>query len=483
MMIKNFFKVTILLFFTGLSAQKTHAVAQGETAYSISKKYNLSLDELYKLNPSAKEGKVNIGDILTVSKSTNSPKSVSNTDIAKSPILGTIVIQPKQTMYGITKRFKMTEDEIKKINPQLETEGLKIGSQLTLPLDKIKKYAEPQEMVLPVATKVESSTPVAISSQDEFANYTVEAGDTIFSLVNKFGTSIDELIAWNPALSQGLKSGMTIKVKHSKSSYAKNNDDALGVVLLLPFGYNVNDAKYRKLSLDFLSGAKLAIERNAKAGQQLDINIIDAGNEQTFKSSLSKINLEKTDIIIGPFFKSNVLEVLNFVKDKKIPVVSPFANSEDLYPYSNLILADTNEKVYADKINEEIAKIYSNQKIYILAGSDPGNAQYIKAQLEKKLSNSVITIVKSADDILTDKNMMTGQPAPVITVLAASTDTLANDFTNRMAQISKETVGNKAFSMYYSPVFEKQTGVLSQVSLVYLIDRKINTDGSFEKEV
>jgi hypothetical protein len=37
--------------------------------------------------------------------------------------------------------------------------------------------------------------------------------------------------------------------------------------------------------------------------------------------------------------------------------------------------------------------------------------------------------------------------------------------------------------MYFSPIFEKQTNALSQVSLVYLIDRKINTDGSFEKEV
>jgi hypothetical protein len=37
--------------------------------------------------------------------------------------------------------------------------------------------------------------------------------------------------------------------------------------------------------------------------------------------------------------------------------------------------------------------------------------------------------------------------------------------------------------MFYSPVFEKKVDELSQASLVYLMDRKINTDGSFEKEI
>jgi hypothetical protein len=37
--------------------------------------------------------------------------------------------------------------------------------------------------------------------------------------------------------------------------------------------------------------------------------------------------------------------------------------------------------------------------------------------------------------------------------------------------------------MYYSSSFEKKIDDLSQVNLVYLIDRKINTDGTFEKEI
>jgi LysM repeat protein len=49
-------------------AQKTHTVEAKENPYSISKKYGISIDELYKLNPKVKDGKLNIGDVLVISK-------------------------------------------------------------------------------------------------------------------------------------------------------------------------------------------------------------------------------------------------------------------------------------------------------------------------------------------------------------------------------------------------------------------------------
>ncbi len=86
---------------------------------------------------------------------------------------------------------------------------------------------------------------------------------------------------------------------------------------MLPFGYSTNETQYRGMALDFLTGAKLAIERNARGGQKLDVKIVDSGNEASFKNSLTQINPENTDLIIGPFFKSNVIDVLDFTKNQK----------------------------------------------------------------------------------------------------------------------------------------------------------------------
>lgn len=575
-MIKRFFILSSLCMVLGVSAQKSHTVVQGDNPYNIAKKYGMTVDELLKLNPKHKDGKLAIGDVLAVKTEKAVTAPVAPKTVAPEKVgtiagtaVGKIILQPKQTIYGITKQYRISETDLRKLNPELDSH-MKIGDEITLPLTSIKKYGGDQPTITtstttvtkPVETPVEktvTATPAVegesyviqakdnyyritkqfgISQQelytlnpgleekglkpgetikikkistdsvvettnskakmdagnensstvsnnvvvgDDYVTYTVQQGDTVFSIVNKFGVSIDELIALNPELSKGLKSGMVLKIKKQDPVYVKKNGDALSVVLMLPFGYSTNETQYRGMALDFLTGAKLAIERNARGGQKLDVKIVDSGNEASFKNSLTQINPENTDLIIGPFFKSNVIDVLDFTKNQKIPVVAPFANTPELYNYNNLIIVETNNQTYADKLVEEVKAVYSDQKIYVVADAKKENANYIKSGLEKAVKNPNIVIVNSPADIQLDQNMMTGQSAPVIAVLA--NDDMGEAFANKVIALSKEVQGVKAFSMFYSPVFEKKVDDLSQASLVYLMDRKINTDGNFEKEI
>ena len=494
-MIKKIFILSSLSFVLGVSAQKTHTVSKGDTPYSIAKKYGMSVDDFIKINPKAKDGKLAIGDVLTIKKGSSNNASAPVSSNEK----GEIYVQPKQTIYGITRQYKISEDELRQLNPGLES-VMKIGDKLVLPADRIKKYADkdafkpapvavdnPSSSTSTVSTRpvidTSSSSSRDLGSQEEYATYTVVQGDTVFSIVNKFGITIDELIALNPELSKGLKTGMVLKVKKLDATYVKKNGDALSVVLMLPFGYNSNDTQYRSMALDFLTGAKLAIERNARNGQKLDIKVVDSGNEASFKSSLTQINPNNTDLIIGPFFKSNVIDVLDFTKANKIPVVAPFANSPELQSHSNLIIIETEDKVYADKIVDEVKSVYSDQKIYILGNSKDENVTYLKNNLEKGIKNPKVTVVSSASEIKADVNMMTGQSAPVIAILASNNDDVGEAFANRMITLGKETPDMKAFSMFYAPAFERKQDDLGVANLVYLMDRKINPDGSFEKEI
>lgn len=575
-MIKRFFILSSLCMVLGVSAQQSHTVVKGDNPYNIARKYGITVDELLKLNPKFKEGKLAIGDVLTVKSDKSSVKSPAST-ITKAAVVekakptsqtGKIILQPKQTIYGITKQYRISETDLRKLNPELDSH-MKIGDEITLPFDSIKKYGGDQQPVVAskptekpvdvIATnnasdeesytiqskdnyyritkqfgisqqelytlnpgleekglkpgeviKVKKSNTTAVVSEpvntkakidsgneksstnssntntvlaDEYVTYTVQQGDTVFSIVNKYGISIDELIALNPDLSHGLKTGMVLKIKKLDPAYIKKSGDALSVVLMLPFGYSTNETQYRTMAIDFLTGAKLAIERNARTGQKLDIKIVDSGNEASFRNSLTQINPNNTDLIIGPFFKSNVIDVLDFTKTQKIPIVAPFANSPELYNYSNLVIIETNDQTYADKIVDEVKAVYSDQKIYIVADGKKDNANYIKAGLEKAVKNPNVMIVGSPAEIKADQNMMTGQSAPVIAILASDNDGTGEAFSNKIIALSKEVQGVKAFSMYYVPSFEKKVDELSQVNLVYLMDRKINTDGSFEKEI
>ncbi|SEG14530.1 ABC-type branched-chain amino acid transport system, substrate-binding protein [Halpernia humi] len=564
-MIKKIFVLSGLFFSLAFSAQRTHVVVKGDTPYNISKKYGITLDQLYRLNPDAK-GTLALGAVLKIDNS--STKNSAKFTESSGKKLGKIILQPKQTIYGITKQYHISETDLRALNPNLDA-NMKIGDEVVLPSNLILKYAENQSVVKKedqvseqneVAAKTSAETytiqpkdnyyrisrkfkltqkelfalnpgleqkglqpgeqifvgsnsmqtakevakqkpeenvkvqvknnsenqQVSDSSTlnaDEYVTYTVQSGDTVFGILNRFGITLDQLLALNPDLSQGLKAGMVLKIKKLEAAYRKTTGDALNVVLMLPFGFDTNDSKYRSLSLDFLTGAKLAIERNAKSGQKLNVKVVDAGNEKSFKNSLTQINPDNTDLIIGPFFKSNVLETLDYVKQKNIPVVAPFANSPDLYDYSNLIIVEANDSAFADRITKEVKEVFSDQKIYIVADATKENANYIKSSLEKLLKSPNIVIVNSSSDIALDNNMMTGQSAPIIAILASDDDNEGAKFAAKIIEISKQVSGNKAFSMFYSPAFETDTDALGEASLVYLMDRKINMDGTFEKEI
>ena len=571
-MVKKILLISSLAMASLAFSQKTHQVVKGDTPYNISKKYGITLDEFYRLNPKAKDNTLGIGEIVSV----GSGKSVGTSVSGVSEQTGKIVLQPKQTLYGLTKQYHLSETEIRKLNPNLQ---MQIGEEIILPLENIRKYADSDAVAATSNTETpKAETPVvsdantisktedsnyykvkekdnyyritkqfgitksqlfimnpgleekglqagdlikvkptdiketytlkpdtenietaqavsAVSSStnesstlssasDEYVTYTVQSGDTVFGIINKFGITLDQLVSLNPNIVNGLKAGTVLKIKKLDEGYVKKSGDALNVILMLPFGFDTDDSNYRTMATDFLTGAQLAIERNAGRGLKMDVKVVDAGNEKSFKNSLVQINQNNTDLIIGPFFKTNVKEVLDFVGDKKIPVVAPFANSEELYGYSNLIMMESTDNAYADKIDEEITEGYSNQKIYILTDSEEKPvAEYLKKNLSKTLKNPQISIVTSTDDIQLDKNMMTGQVAPVIAVLASKDDNLGKDFTQHIISLSKEVNGLKTYSLFYSSSFEKYEGELGQANLVYLMDRKINTEGIFEKDV
>lgn len=494
-----FIAMGLMAFSSLLLAQKKYTIQKGDTAYGISKKFGMSLGDLYKLNPSIKDGKLNIGNEILV----KGKEEVSNRNIQKKEVslenegkIGKIYLQPKQTLYGLTKQYRITEEEIRKLNPNL---GMKIGEEVLLPQSKIDKYAdakattpppvaidgvkEVQEPAVVTKSKEVKNTEPKNNPNDGYVTYVVQSGDTVFGIVNKYGVSLNDLLELNPELSNGLKTGSTIRIKKLDQIYTKKSGNALNVVLMMPFGFDTNDSKYRSMASDFLSGAKIAMERNAHNGLKMNINIVDTGNEKSFKNSLVQINQENTDLIIGPFFKSNIIEVMDFLGNKKIPVVAPFANSEDLYGYSNLLIMETSENVYTERISKEVGQSYNNEKIYIVSGQDDKIANILKQNLEKSLKKPEIILVKSSNEITLDKNLMTGKVAPVVVILATDNDNEGSEFGNKVISLTKEVQGIKAFSLYSAPIFEKKVDELSQANLVYIVDRKINTEGSFEKEI
>ena len=110
---------------------KTHRVKQGETIISIAKEYNVTPFDIYKLNPDAKEGiRANTVLIIPKSKVDNTPNVTEQVFIGYKKHK----VKRKETLYGLAKKYNITQDDIKKHNKFLYSNNLRKGNRIYLKL-------------------------------------------------------------------------------------------------------------------------------------------------------------------------------------------------------------------------------------------------------------------------------------------------------------------------------------------------------------
>src|SRR5699024_10126866 len=105
-----------------------HVVAAKETLSSISRKYNVSVDELRSLNPE-------IGDVLPEGSVLLIP---SEQEISKEDGFEYYEVQPAEGFFSIQRRFGLTKEEIIAHNP-LAGDGLKAGMILKIPVEGLNE--------------------------------------------------------------------------------------------------------------------------------------------------------------------------------------------------------------------------------------------------------------------------------------------------------------------------------------------------------
>ena len=147
----------------------TYVVKSGDTLYGIARKYNLSVDELKKLN-NLSSNNLSVGQVLKLSGSTT--PSDTNYYIVKSG----------DSLYQIANQYNTTVDELKRLN-NLSSNLLSIGQRLILP-----------------------------STTSNYRIYTVKKGDTLYSIARDNDTTVSALQSLNNLVTSNLSVGQRLLI-------------------------------------------------------------------------------------------------------------------------------------------------------------------------------------------------------------------------------------------------------------------------------
>jgi len=186
--VKKIIIVLILLVYSGLSIAQTsyvsHRVQPGETVFSITQKYGISQDDLYKLNPEARAG-LREGSVLIIPKTLDTVTSPDNGDVT----FKIHNVKRRETIFGIASLYGTTVEEIKKYNRHLYANELKRGEDIRIPIKRVT-------IIQPYNQEVTQAT-----SADELpGKHVVQAGETKFGISKKYNITVAELEALNPSI-------------------------------------------------------------------------------------------------------------------------------------------------------------------------------------------------------------------------------------------------------------------------------------------
>lgn len=142
---------------TERKTEVNHKVVAKETLFSLSRDYNISVDEIKQNNVDVLKNGLKIGQIIKIPKektvdiqqSTSAtdenpkketvkvekPKPVVSQEIAVESNSGSTIkhkVEPKETLYSLSKKYNVSVDDIKQQNEVLLKNGLQIGQILTI---------------------------------------------------------------------------------------------------------------------------------------------------------------------------------------------------------------------------------------------------------------------------------------------------------------------------------------------------------------
>lgn len=163
--------------------QSTYTVQSGDTLYGISRQHNTSAQRIRELNNLTSDNLVP-GQVLIVSDNdaTNPSECVIYT------------VEAGDSLYEIAKKYDTTADLIKEYNG-LDSNDLSIGQKLRIPC-----YIEDNDN----------------SDLPEYVNYTVEAGDNLYDIAERFGTTVDKIKKDNDLKSNTLTVGTVLIIDDKK---------------------------------------------------------------------------------------------------------------------------------------------------------------------------------------------------------------------------------------------------------------------------
>ncbi len=361
-----------------------HLIEKGQSLYSISKLYNVSLDDIYKVNPEVKNGtksgqeiKIPLATNLAVTSTTSNTQPITTNFLPDTNLYKCHKVEKGQTLYSILKKYNVTEKEITAINPGF-TSSIKEGQLIAI--SKKEKNA----------LQVTSSNVISETKPSLTLNT-----NTATTLVNK-----TEKGAYTFALMLPFKFDQVLNL--DMNELAKNK---------------TNFPPASAFAIDFYSGFKSIIDSLSSNSFEINLEVYDIDEKDSLKLAqlINDEKFKKSDFIVGPWYPSGFKVISQKAKELNIPIISPTTQQNKIL-FNNPLASKTNPSQFtllellADYCVDSLLAQGSNVLLLSANEKDVKEVGYVKA-FKKYYNDKIKALSKPLKDTITSVRALAGVKA------------------------------------------------------------------------
>lgn len=361
------------------SAMTSHVVSSGETLYSISRQYGVTVNDILGANAGLTEN-IMAGQTIKIPSTSASPELKK-----QSPCKTTHIVQKKETIYGIAHQYGISEDELIAANPIIQDgKKLKKGAELCIPYSKEEKDAHQAAQAV-VMEKIEAQR------QESLVKYY----------------------------------------------------DVIKIAVIAPFGLNDNrrSTEAKKMT-DFYKGFLMAVDTLKHKGISCEIYTYEEpATDNSAASILAQPMLKHMNLIVGPFKQGNAAQVARFAAENDIVMVTPTSTkSYDLSAYRNVYEFSSPQNMVYDNVYAKFAQKYSNNNIVFVMMDDSKNNTVFVSRFKEKLQQKGVKFKSVAVGDEKFAEMFTSERNNIL-IPSSGSETAFKALTNKLKAISKDTEG------------------------------------------
>ena len=403
-----------------VSNQFTHTVTKGQSLYSISSMYNVSIEDIIRLNPGS-EKTIRAGQVLNIPQKSAGGQVVFHT------------IQAGETLYKLTVKYGITAERICRANPGLSAKNFRIGQVIAIPAVAQEEVATPQPEAVPAP---QVTTPVKEEGLQPNCRemHKIKRKETVYSISRMYGITEEELIAANPEIKgKKLKKGKFLCIPYTKNKkdqvtpkpeatvaptdtelFDKNKKESrkfstIKAAVVLPFNVDGTGNPDEQLRMvEYYEGFLMAVDSLKEKGVSIDLYTYDSGKTTASVSQvLNKPEMKSMDIIFGPAHADQVKPMADFAKKNNVRLVVPFTSKgDDVFDNPSVYQINTPQSYLYSEVYEHYLRKFPNANVIFLDAETGHNDKedFIKG-LKEELKNKQITFKELKGESINPEGM------------------------------------------------------------------------------